>query len=88
MNNDEKDYIDLDGTESLYTFGGESYIDDFEFAEYGIDFGGKVAVGKISPKQMIALAQIMVDHLILNGHRFEIQKTHEQDQRERLVYIK
>ncbi len=87
MNDDEKDHIDLDGTESLYTFGGESYIDDFEFAEYGIDFGN-VAISKISPKQMIALASIMVDHLILNGHRFEIQKTHEQDQTERLVYIK
>jgi len=79
-------HIKLKGTESIYTFGGESYIDDFEFAEYGIDFG-EVSVHGITPQQAISLARILVDHLLINGHRFEVQKTGEQDQRERLVVV-
>jgi len=83
---ENKDALTLEGDERLCTFGGESFIDDIEFAEYGIDFG-KRAIHGINPKQMVALACIMVDHLLINGHRFEIQKTHEQDQTLRLVPI-
>jgi hypothetical protein len=83
---ENKDAFTLDGDERIYTFGGESLMDDFEFAEYGIDFG-KRAIHGITPQQMVALACIMVDHLLINGHRFEIQKTHEQDQTLRLVPI-
>lgn len=71
---------------SPYTFGGESCIDGIEYAEYGINFGD-VSIHDITPEQMIALAKVMVDHLLLNGHRFEIRKTHQQDQREELVCL-
>lgn len=76
----------LNGNEHVYTFGGESWIDDIEFAEYGIDFGD-CAIHGMLPAQAILLATTLVDHLMLNGHRFEIVKTGEQDQRERLVCV-
>lgn len=76
----------LKGSESIGTFGGESYIDGFEFNEYGISFGDNSIYG-LSPEQMIRLVCIATDHLILNGHEFEIQETHEQDQRKRLICV-
>jgi hypothetical protein len=82
----DHDSVGLEDESVTQTFGGESFIDGWEFAEYGIDFG-EVSVYNISPVQMVDLALKMVDHLILNGHRFEIQKTGEQDQCTRLVYL-
>ncbi len=84
--NNEDVNVRMNGTERIYTFGGESWIDDFRHADYGIDFE-KISIYNLSPKQMIALACIMVDHLLLNGHSFEVQRTHEQDQTERLVCL-
>ncbi len=81
------DSFKLDEKSVIQTFGGESWIDGWEFREYGIDFG-EVSIHNISPAQMVSLAQTIVDHLILNGHRFEIQKTYEQDQHTRLAYLK
>lgn len=82
--------ISLSGDEAVYTFGGEyegSYEDEgINWAEYGIDFG-VCSVHNISPDQMVALACCIVDHLYLNGHRFELRETGEQDQRVRLVKI-
>lgn len=86
MSKDADTSIQLNGTERIATFGGEAWVDDFRFAEYGIDFGGH-HVGGFTPKQAIALATTLVDHLILCGHKFEVQKTGEQDQRERLVCL-
>lgn len=84
---DQEDlHIRLDGTERPYTFGGEAWIEEDYYADYGIDFE-KVAVFGLTPDQMAELACVIVDHLILCGHRFEIRKTGEQDQRERLVKI-
>jgi hypothetical protein len=81
------DHVMLDGNEVLSTYGGEAWLDhDYRFAEYGLDLG-KVSVGGLTPDQMASLACIMVDHLLLNGHRFEIRKTHEQDQHTRLVRL-
>jgi hypothetical protein len=79
-------HVTLDGTESLFTFGGETWEDDWQHADYGIDFN-KVSVSGLTPNQMTTLACIMVDHLILNGHDFEIRKTCEQDQHTRLVHV-
>lgn len=66
------------------TFGGESYIDGIVFDDYGIQIGS-ISIHNVKPHQMIGLACAMVDHLLLNGHRFELRPTHEQDQRTRLV---
>ena len=86
MSDEDEHYYKLDGTEHIQTFGGESWIDDWRFADYGISFE-KCAVTNLTPEQMIGLACIMVDHLLINGHRFEIRKTYEQDQTERLVCL-
>jgi hypothetical protein len=83
----DHDYVSLNEKSVIQTFGGEAFIDNWEFAEYGIDFG-EVAIHNVSPTQMVGLACTMVDHLLLNGHRFEIQRTYEQDQHTRLVYLK
>lgn len=82
----QDDALKLNGSESIYTFGGESWIDDFEFAEYGISFGD-CSIHGLTPAQAISLATTLLDHLMLNGHKFEIVKTGEQDQRERLVCV-
>lgn len=82
----QHEYVKLDGKESLSTYGGEASGDDFDFAEYGIDFQ-KCSVGGITPPQMIQLACAMVDHLMLCGHKFEIYATHGQDQTHRLVCL-
>jgi hypothetical protein len=78
--------IYLNGTEHICTFGGESNDLDFIFDQYGIDFDVG-AVYNLTSKQMIALATCIVDHLILNGHRFEIRPTNEQDQLQELIYL-
>lgn len=70
--------------EYVATFGGEAYIDDTIFDGYGIQIGG-LSVSGIPSETMILLACQMVDHLLLNGHRFEIVKTNEQDQKYKLV---
>jgi penicillin-binding protein-related factor A (putative recombinase) len=73
--------------EDISTYGGEYQGDDFELSEYGIQFGD-FSVNEITPEQMIHLAKTIVDHLILNGHRFEIAKTEWQDQVFELKYLK
>jgi hypothetical protein len=78
--------IRLDGSERIHTFGGEAWVDKYQYAEYGIDFEKGVVLG-IKPAQAIVLAQRLLDHLMLCGHRFEIVKTGEQDQRERLIAL-
>lgn len=84
--NDEEDRsIQMNGTERIYTFGGEYADSNSSYAEYGIDFDNGVAVHGLTPAQAIQLAQTLTDHLILNGHSFEIRCTGEQDQHTRLV---
>jgi hypothetical protein len=78
--------IQLRGDEHITTFGGEAWVGDIEFAEYGISFGDHSVHG-LTPKQAIALARVLLDHLMLCGHDFEIVKTGEQDQRERLMCL-
>ena len=87
LQNNEVGYYDLKEDDSIGTDGGEGWLDhDYHFTEYGIRLGD-IHIDNIKPHQMIYLAQVIVDHLLINGHRFEIQKTGEQDQRERLVCL-
>lgn len=69
----------------INTFGGQSYIDDFELNDYGIDLDPAVSVSGLTGSDMAALLCIIHDHLYLNGWRFAIKPTHEQDQTARLV---
>jgi hypothetical protein len=81
-----REMVRLEGDETLSTYGGEAWIDGELFDGYGIDFG-KFFVDEIRASQMVRLAIQIVDHLILNGHRFALEKTGEQDQWLRLRYI-
>ena len=78
--------IEVDANETIETFGGECNCDP-EISEYGLSIG-EVTIYGIQPKQMVKLAQKIVDHLIVNGHRFAIIKTNIQDQPERLGVLK
>ena len=77
--------IILNGGEEITTFGGEEGILP---GEYGISFDGEVFVSNLSPIQAVQLVCILGDHLLLNGHKFKIMDTNEQDQKQRLVYVK
>lgn len=80
------DYHRLRGDETLGTFGGEYWSDCVDFSEYGIDLG-VASVHGVSPKQAIALACTLVNHLVRNGHDFELRKGTHQDQRMELVCL-
>lgn len=86
LENNETDNYELKPDDPIYTHGGEAWVDDLKFDDYGICIGD-VSIYNIKPNQMIHLAQVIVDHLLINRHRFEIQKTGEQDQMERLVCL-
>lgn len=64
----------------IQTSGGElsGTLDD-----YGIGIGDFCFYG-LTGKQMEQLCCLIHDHLYLNGHRFEIIETGEQDQKQRL----
>lgn len=79
-------HIDFRGKDQSFvsSFGGESYIDDFEWSEYGIQIGD-LSVGGLTPETTKRLAMTLTNHLILNGHRFDIVRTGEQDQVEEII---
>jgi len=77
--------IRLDGTEIIETFGGEAWCEDYQLTEYGVNFE-KISINNITPAQMVQLACVVVDHLLLCGHKFKIVPTNEQDQREQLIH--
>jgi hypothetical protein len=87
MNDEEDNSFRMDRTEHLQTSGGEFWLDDFKFVEYGISFE-KCSVHNLSPEQMISLVETAVNHLMLNGHRFAIVPHDHQDQREKFVHVK
>jgi hypothetical protein len=72
------------------TFGGYSNIDGFVTDNFGIqldDGEQEVSVSGLPADAFAALVCIAADHLYLNGYRFEIQETGEQDLRHRLVIV-
>jgi hypothetical protein len=76
--------VSLDGSETLTTFGGEGADRDGTWDEYGLDLG-QVSVHGVTPAQAIQLAGTLVDHLVRNGHDFELREGTHQDQRLALV---
>lgn len=78
-------FVNLSGEDQSFvsSFGGESYIDDFEWSEYGIQIGD-ISIGGLTPETTKRLAMTLINHLILNGHRFDIVRTGEQDQVEEI----
>jgi len=54
------------------TFGGESRLtDDFELRDYGIQLGD-LTLSDLSPEEIKDLAIIIINHLGVCGHRFEL----------------
>ena len=57
--------------EYIQTFGGESYIDEFEFKDYGIQMGAVTVTG-LTPEHYMELGLSIINHLMANGHDFKI----------------
>jgi hypothetical protein len=60
------------------TFGGECWIDDLELDAYGIQIGD-LSVSNIPSEVLKRLVVEAVNHLITNGHRFQIVPPNHQD---------
>lgn len=73
-----------DNAAEVSTYGGESHIDDLEMDDYGIQIGD-ISISGITGERMASLFCMMYDHLWLNGHRFKVVPTGEQDLKERMV---
>jgi len=64
--------VSLEGDEYIETFNGEDG-DPQGSDTYGIRIG-ELSIDNITPKQMVRLAQAVVNHLIICGHRFELKQ--------------
>jgi len=80
-----KTRFNYDKNNFINIFGGESWIDDIYFDDYGIQIGD-LSISDLSSEAMKELAQQIVNHLLLNGHKAEIRETGEQDQKEELIF--
>jgi hypothetical protein len=61
-----------ESSDSFSSFGGEYWDDDYKFADYGLDLGD-ISISNISPEQYKGLALEMINHLLINGYRFELR---------------
>lgn len=64
-----------DGEPLTQTHGGEHEDDSIKIAEYGFSIGG-LSIYDIPPETFKGLAVEMINHLIVNGHQFELNKDH------------
>ena len=70
---------ELEHTDKFFqTFGGEQWIDDWYCDEYGFTVGD-LSVYNIKSVELSRLACAAINHLMLNGHCFELCKTECQD---------
>jgi len=60
------------------TFGGEGHCDDFDIDDYGFSFG-EVSIYGITGKELSKFVCSAMNHLMVNGHRFEFVNTGHQD---------
>ncbi len=65
-------HVSLEGDEYIETFNGEDG-DPQGSDTYGIRIG-ELSIDDIKPEQMVRLAQVIVNHLIVCGHRFELRQ--------------
>lgn len=66
---------EMEPTDTSSTFGGESWVYDYNICEYGLNIGD-VTIYRISPDQFKRLAVSMMNHLMINGHDFLIDRDH------------
>ena len=68
------------------TYGGQEWLEsDYEVDDYGIQIGD-LSISGIPSKLMVRLACEMVNHLIINGHKFELKEINEQDRKIEFKY--
>ncbi len=67
----ESQYCEVDKIFHIGTFGGECNFDDLELSSYGIQLGC-LTVDNLTPEQMKTLGVAIINHLGVNGHRFEL----------------
>jgi hypothetical protein len=65
----------VEESDSFLTFGGEYWDGDLHFQEYGLDCGDVSFYG-LSPSQYKSLGMQIINHLLINGHSFEIGRDH------------
>jgi hypothetical protein len=63
------DFIEYKVENNISTFGGESY--DLDINSYGIQLG-YLTLDELSSEQMKTLGIAIINHLAVNGHRFEL----------------
>lgn len=56
------------------TFGGEFWIEDKKYEDYGISIG-ELSIGELSANDLKSLARSMIPHLHTNGHVLTVVKT-------------
>lgn len=74
-----------DSSQQLYvgTFGGEYRDEGNLYSQYGIQIDD-LAVSGLDPDEFKELAVSMVNHLIINGHHFELVPHPNQDMSQEL----
>ena len=74
-----------DSSQQLYvgTFGGEYQDEENLFSQYGIQIDD-LAVNGLDPDEFKKLAILMINHLIVNGHSFELVQRPNQDMSQEL----
>lgn len=65
----------VENNDEFSTFGGEYWIEDDHFEDYGLDCGD-VAFFGLSAGQYKSLGLEIINHLLINGHSFEIVPDH------------
>lgn len=55
------------------TFGGEHHHYDYSMEDYGITIE-ELSISGLTPKHFKELAVTMINHLMINGHRFEFKE--------------
>lgn len=70
--------ITLQGNETVSTSGGEFESEDISLSHYNLAIGD-THISQFTPEQFSALACEMINHLIVNGHRFGFNHNTHQD---------
>lgn len=66
-------HITLTDHPHLSTYGGEHWSDGYHFDDFGIQLGD-ISIDGFTKTEFERLTVIMIDHLIANGTRFEINR--------------
>lgn len=57
---------------NISVYGGEYWDDSYQFSDYGIQLED-VTIAELTPEQYKKLGIQIINHLMSNGHRFEIR---------------